>query len=348
LSINRAEFIASLVALPFVGFENPSGFVSNPELETLPIDGWKGTPLDKNGRFVNLEFPFEPEFSKLLKWRFSSNEFAEIKKKDRWRPGIASRFDFNSDSKNRIIWLGHASFLVFLNGKKLLIDPVFSDLPMVNRYVASPFKTSDFTQLDAILISHDHRDHCDESTIRALAVSNPQTPIVCGLKLTSVVKPWLQQNPTIEMGWFQCLPFDGITISFIPTRHWARRGLTDTNQTLWGAFMFEGDGKTVYFGSDTGFGNHFKQTAALFPNIDVAMLGIGAYEPRWFMEAAHMAPEHAWTGFKHLGAKKMIPMHFGVFDLSDEPPSQPLDILQKTAGETDQLHISDIGEALLI
>jgi L-ascorbate metabolism protein UlaG (beta-lactamase superfamily) len=141
--------------------------------------------------------------------------------------------------------------------------------------------------------------------------------------MSRLLKAFLNQAPGQEAGWYQQYNTEGFELVFLPTRHWAKRGLTDTNQRLWGAFILKIDGLTIYFGGDSGYGSHYKDVAALYPEIDYAILGIGAYEPEWFMEDNHSSPTKAYQAFKDLKAKYFIPMHYGTFDLSDEPLGKP-------------------------
>lgn len=131
-------------------------------------------------------------------------------------------------------------------------------------------------------------------------------------------------------------------------RHWARRGLFDMNKRLWGGFVIQSESATIYFGGDSGYGRHYKEVGELFPETDYFLIGIGAYEPRWFMEANHNSPGDAIKAFQDSGAKMMIPMHFGRFDLSDEPPSEPLRALMEEAGNlglTDKIKVLTINES---
>ena len=125
----------------------------------------------------------------------------------------------------------------------------------------------------------------------------------------------------------------------------------DANERLWGAFVLKSKDKTIYFGGDSGYGSHFKEVATLFPNIDVAMIGAGAYSPRWFMSPNHQDPEHAVQAFNETKAKIMIPFHYGTFDQADEPLSEPERILRQLEKEgkiNQKLKILSIGEKLLV
>ncbi|MFM8588410.1 MAG: MBL fold metallo-hydrolase [Bacteroidota bacterium] len=119
-----------------------------------------------------------------------------------------------------------------------------------------------------------------------------------------------------------------VKIYFLPARHWSKRGLFDTNQRLWGSFIIQTLNRTIYFSGDTGYGSHFKEIGSLFKDINIAIMGIGAYEPEWFMSPNHISPKDALRAASEMSAKTFIPMHYGTFDLSDEPLFEPINSLK--------------------
>ena len=326
-------------------------FVSNPDLQTiLPANEWKGTPLDEKGLFKNLHHPFAIGFRQVLKWQREKNPFKEQKKTELWQPEIVKDGSFLSNDKDCLVWLGHASFFIRINGVSLLIDPVFGKLPMMKRYTDLPVDPYRFTNLDYLLISHNHRDHCDKDSYRLVTDLNPRAKVLTGLRNEELLGKWSPKQRIESAGWFQQynLGEQDLKITYLPTRHWSRRYLHDTNRHLWGAFMIESEGKTIYFGGDSGYSNHFKQTAELFPEIDVAMLGIGAFYPEWFMSASHTSPAEAINAFHDLGAHTFIPMHYGTFDLADEPLSEPLrriNQMQANGEIKKEVRLLKVGEA---
>ncbi|MBC7900150.1 MAG: Zn-dependent hydrolase, partial [Saprospiraceae bacterium] len=169
-----------------------------------------------------------------------------------------------------------------------------------------------------------------------------------------ILNDWkTETNGVRTAGWFQQfdLPNQNVKVFFVPVRHWSRRGLFDMNKRLWGGYVIQSDTATIYFGGDSGYGRHYKEVGELFTKIDYFLIGIGAYEPRWFMEANHNSPGDAIKAFQDSGAKTMVPMHFGRFNLSDEPPNEPLRALLEEAGElslTDKIKVLTINESLEI
>jgi L-ascorbate metabolism protein UlaG (beta-lactamase superfamily) len=332
-----------------------TSYTSNPELKSiLSSKEWPGTPLDQKGLFMNEEYIFWPKFADVLKWQTERNTYKEEKKNDTSRPEVILHQSLEEVRDNSLTWLGHASFLIKLNGKKILIDPVLeSPSFLMKRYTALPFPVEAFKDLDYILVSHDHRDHCDESSIKLLARQNPQVTWLCGLKLDSLLKKWTNAKKVQAAGWFQQyhMPDNGMKITYLPSRHWARRGLTDTNTTLWGAFMFETDICKIYFGGDSGYGSHVAKVRELFGEVDYYLAGIGAFAPRWFMGPSHMHPEEAVRASNELKPKHLLPMHYGTFDLSDEPLMEPARIIrQLEASKTIQskLVMPKVGEILTL
>ena len=132
----------------------------------------------------------------------------------------------------------------------------------------------------------------------------------------------------------------------MPVRHWNRRGLLDFNKTLWGSFIIRHNGTNIYFAGDTSMGDHFYETANMFPEIDYCLLPVGAYKPENIMQDAHLSPQEAYEAFKILGGKRFIPMHFGTYDLGDEPLGEPQRILETYADKNTK--ILKVGEVFEI
>lgn len=326
-------------------------YVRNENLNTVKA-GWNGTPVDEKGRFVNQEFPFLSRTIDLLKWQLSGNPQKVEKQNDLTRPEIKDPTAFLNGEQDGVLWLGHATILVRLNGVNILLDPVFGKPPFVKTFTDAPPALDKIKSVDYILISHDHRDHCDETSIKQAAEKFPEAQILGGLEMDDLFKEWKTASNKIQTaGWYQQFAISGnrLKITFVPARHWARRGLFDMNRRLWGAYVVEGAGKTVYFGGDSGYGSHYKELSEVFPRIDYFIIGIGAYSPRWFMKPNHNSPEDAFQAFTDSKASMLIPMHYGTFDLSDEPPGEPLRLLRESAqraGNVDKIKVLQIGENL--
>ena len=326
-------------------------FEKNDEQPTIK-PGWPGTPVDQKDRFINHEFPFLPSSIDLLKWKVLGDDPKPAKNADPGRLEVKDPSAFLASSEDGILWLGHASFYIRLNGVAILTDPVFGDPALLKRFVPVSSPLEKMSKVDYILLSHDHRDHMDEETLRAVAAKFPNAIFLAGLRSEEPLLDWIAPGGMQTAGWFQRFDRLGTTdlkIYFVPVRHWSRRGLFDTNWRLWGGFVIESPAATIYFGGDSGYGRHYTEVRELFPKIDFFLIGIGAYEPRWFMEPNHNNPADAMKAFIDSGAETLIPMHYGTFDLSDEPPSQPLRLLLEEAersGVKDKVRPLAINEGL--
>lgn len=323
-----------------------TSYTSNPVLTTVK-PGWKGTPLDEDGLFINHEYPWKLEYGKIFRYLLHRNPQKEIKKNDTWRIPVIKDDQWLIDSADKIVWLGHASFFIQLSGVRILIDPIYGNLPVGKRLSDMPVDPGKLLNIHYILVSHSHYDHCDKSSIKLLAKNNPQAQILCGLKLDSLISKWTN-NKIQTAGWYQQYQLENeLKITFLPSRHWANRSLFNINSTLWGAFMIEKDGKCIYYSGDSAHGSHFNDVGELFKNIDVALIGVGAYAPAWFMGPMHQNPYDAAKAFRATHAKTFIPFHYGTFDLSDEPLGEPEQILNKLNGEgkiENVLKILKLGE----
>jgi L-ascorbate metabolism protein UlaG (beta-lactamase superfamily) len=321
-------------------------YTSNTALPTIKRD-WPGTPLDQNGLFINYEHPAIIRFRAVLKFMLQRNPQRQLKKNDTWRISVCKNDDWLTDTSEKVVWLGHASFFIQLSGIRILIDPVFGKLPLVKRYSALPVQPAKLLNIDHILVSHAHYDHCDKKSLQLLSANNPQAQVLTGLKLNNLIAKWVR-NPIQAAGWYQQYALTGkLKITFLPSRHWANRSPFDTNTSLWGGFMIQSENKTIYYGGDSGYGSHFKTIGQLFPGIDVALIGAGAYAPGWFMSPNHQDPYDALKAFHDSGAQTFVPFHYGTFDSADEPMGEPEKILNQLNAEgkiNKHLKILKLGE----
>jgi len=226
-----------------------------------------------------------------------------------------------------------------------MFDPVFGNIPFVRRKSKFPADPDIFKEIDYLLISHDHFDHMDKPSITRLYENNPRMKVFCGLGMRDLIRGWLPDIQVIEAGWYQRWEEGRLKITFLPAQHWSKRSLNDGGLRLWGAFMLQTDDLSVYYGGDTGYSSHFTEIEELFGAPDYALLGIGAYKPRWFMQANHISPYDSLTAASQMKARITIPMHYGTFDLSDEPLSDPPAVFAEEAGKRNiQVKIPALGE----
>jgi L-ascorbate metabolism protein UlaG (beta-lactamase superfamily) len=222
-----------------------------------------------------------------------------------------------------VTWAGHASWVVRIGGLTVLTDPVWS-----RRILGTPARVtpvgvpwSALPRVDAVVISHNHYDHLDAPTLRRLP---RDTPVLAPAGLGR----WFHRrrfNRVTELDWWEATELNGVRFDFVPAHHWSKRTLTDTCRTLWGGWVLTApDGRRVYFAGDTGYGHWFARIGRRYPGIDLALLPIGAYDPRWWLRDVHCDPEEAVRAAQDVGARRMAPMHWGTFVLSAEPVLEPL------------------------
>ncbi len=307
-------------------------YLFNPNLATVkPTPDWKGTPINSEGIFVNLYHPFESSFGDLWKWQTSKNPQKEEKEAETRRlPVDRGPFHLNQED-DYLLWLGHATYLMQINGLVILTDPLLFDNMFLKRESELPFPVDSLPRIDLLLISHNHRDHCDKKTIKYLSDHNRDMKILTGLKLGEIIGSWTEGQTIEEAGWYQqyIIPDNRFEITYVPSRHWSRRWLWDLNENLWGGFFIKYGNKSIYFMGDSGMGPHFEDIKNTMGNPDHCLMGVGAYKPEWFMSQSHVSPSDAIKAFNIMEGKYFIPMHFGTFDLSDEPRMEPWDVLKK-------------------
>ena len=226
-----------------------------------------------------------------------------------------------------LTWLGHASFLIRLDGCTVLTDPFLTDYasplaPLGPRRFAPPALRSDqLPRVDVLLLSHNHYDHLDLATIEALP-GKAQIQVVVPLRLAGYFSERGYPNVQ-ELDWHQQTVVRGLRVTALPAIHFSRRTLFDRNQTLWTGYVIEGRRKRLHFAGDTAYGPVFAELAAELDPFDLALLPIGAYEPRVLMRGSHTTPEEAVQIGRELRAERIVGMHWGSIVLTDEPPFEP-------------------------
>lgn len=254
-----------------------------------------------------------------------------------------------------LTWVGHSTFLVQLGGLNVLTDPHFTQRASPLAF-AGPARLAppglalrDLPPLDLVLISHDHYDHLDEGSVAWLAQHHPRAVFVVPLGL----RRWLQRLRAaniVELDWWQAHAGHGFTVSAVPAQHFSGRGPTDRNRTLWCGFVVEIAGKRLFFAGDTGYSKDFADIGARFAPIDLALIPIGAYQPRSFMRPVHVDPEEAVRIHQDIGSRKSIAMHWGTFRLTteplDEPPQRLLAALRAAGIAPERFAVMKLGETV--
>ena len=304
-------------------------YTRNPQLETVD-SSFLGTPISR-GQFLNLAPRKQPSFRELLRWSLSRKELAAAKKLDTQRPEYQRLTAAQAKALRGITWLGHASFLIQTDTQRLWIDPVHS-FPFNRRQSNAPISFAELPSPDYVLISHGHYDHYDAKVVSKLsAQTEVLVPLQMGQRLVRTHQPGVKFQ---EAGWFQRYATGpDLEVILVPAQHWHRRGAFDFAKVLWGGFWIKIDGVTIYYSGDSAYGAHFAKIRAVLGAPDIALLPIGAYDPRHIMKESHMNPEEAVQACNDLGAKVLVPCHWGTFDLSDEPPGEPIRWLRKLEAE---------------
>jgi N-acyl-phosphatidylethanolamine-hydrolysing phospholipase D len=226
-----------------------------------------------------------------------------------------------------ITWIGHATLLVQVDGLSVLTDPLWGERAGPTSWLGSKrlgppgLAFENLPRIDVVVISHDHYDHLDLPTVKRLAAAHdPLFVVPLGMKA------WFADNGMSrveELDWWQEREHRGVRFVCVPAQHFSQRSLWDANRRLWASWAIVGRGKRLYFGGDTGYFSGFKEAGRRLGPFDVAALPIGAYQPPQIMKLVHLTPEEATQAFVDLDAKVMLGMHWGTFDLADEPLNEP-------------------------
>jgi len=284
-------------------------------------DGTFRNPEGSPKRDENIKWSFKTfnKEKKKLKIEFPSNHVVEREKV------LENLEKYKND--NYVAWIGHATFLIKLGDTTIITDPLFSKNsgPLIfgpKRYVESAIKLNEIPKTDLFLLTHNHYDHLDYSTVRNFP--HKKSKVLVPLKLSK----YFTRNgfkDVNELDWYDDIKVNDLKITFLPAVHWSKRTLTDTNKTLWGNFLIEYKDKKVLFACDTGYGNIYKELGKKYGPIDLTFINIGAYDFRPMFEKSvyHTNPEEALNIAQDLKSKKVIGMHWGTVVLSLEPIMEP-------------------------
>ncbi|HEV7501122.1 MAG TPA: MBL fold metallo-hydrolase [Vicinamibacteria bacterium] len=246
----------------------------------------------------------------------------------RRRSGAAPRVAFDPEALLRspgATWIGHAAFLVRMDGATFLTDPMFSERASPLSFAGPPRLVAPGVPLEALppvdfaLVSHDHYDHADLPSLRALVARG--TRIVVPRGMADVVRA--AGGEAIELGWWEQVEIGGLRVHCVPSQHFSGRGLTDRNRRLWGGFVVEGPSRRFYHAGDTGYFRGFVEIGDRLGPFDLAAIPVGAYLPSAMMRPVHLDPEEAVQAALDVRATRVVAMHWGTFDLTDEPLDEP-------------------------
>ncbi len=314
--------LAVLLALIVVDFDSLGGSASGRRLERV-----EQSPNYRKGQFVNLE-PTEVMldgslFSSTQEFFFGEGRRVPEEPLPAMAPDLSS-FPL-SDSSLEVIWLGHSTVLMAFDGAVLLIDPVFDDnastvAGVAKRFQPSPLKREDLPALDAIVISHDHYDHLEMSTVRHFADRN--VPFLVPLGVGAHLEAWgVPDSQISELDWSESHSLGPLELICTPARHFSGRSLTDRDQTLWSSWTILGPKHRVFYSGDTGPSANFEKIGSEYGPFDLAVIQVGAYGEDW--PYIHLTPEEVIDVHLAVRGDRLLPVHWGTFDLAlhdwDEP-----------------------------
>ncbi|MBU0676169.1 MAG: MBL fold metallo-hydrolase [Proteobacteria bacterium] len=275
-----------------------------------------------HGRFVN---PFgkkaQGRLWEVLKWKFlSRNHFKNHYDLEEVNPVLIDWQSVKTHSGLSVTYLNHASLMIKDQESCNLVDPVFFGLPFwIKNFTPLNIKPSDLPKLDHVLITHGHYDHLDLPSLKALPEG---VHFITPLGYEKVMGE-LPPRFITTLDWFDEYPTSAGNITLLPCNHWTMRNpLEGPNCSLWGSYLIRTATQTIYISGDTAYFEGFREIGAMY-DIDLAIINVGAYEPRWFMKNSHMNPVETVRAFQELGAKHLMVVHWGSFRLGDEPVFLP-------------------------
>ncbi|MCQ9630235.1 MBL fold metallo-hydrolase [Actinobacillus suis] len=306
-------------------------------LGDLPDESrFRNLPYYKNGQFTNLYEPELPYYPEQATGKGGFIRYDGYTPKARLPMTMLDQNSFGQAEQFAYYWLGHSSAILELSSQRILIDPVFGNANPLNfpliapRFQEAPIQLKNLPKLDAVLLTHDHYDHLEADTIRHLAdkVDRFIAPLGVGARLQSWGVP---VEKITELGWGDSSMFGEIKLTAETAQHYTSRWTTDRNKTLWASFVLEANGRRIFWSGDTSYGKHLAEIGQKYGGFDLAFVEIDAANAGW--PKTHMFPEQAIQAAQDLKAKRMLPIHWGVFSLGRNPWYQSIDTSVKTAAE---------------
>ncbi|MEH0153204.1 MBL fold metallo-hydrolase [Limibacter armeniacum] len=301
----------------------------------ISLDKMKNSRNYKDGKFVNLvETSMDMGVGSMLE------TMKEYFQKVNGTPSQPLPVKFGEgdqsavDSLTYLTWFGHSAFLLEMEGQRILLDPMLgkaaSPVPfMINRFpYEEKIDIDAIEDIDAVIISHDHYDHLDHSSIVKLdkVVNHFYVPLGVGAHL----QRWgVKADKITELDWWQDTTLEHIKLVCTPSRHFSGRGLTDRNATLWSSWVIQGSHTNLYFSGDSGYAGHFKQIGEKFGPFDFTLMECGQYNEKWAQ--IHMMPEETLQAHLDVKGKKMMPIHWGAFELAMHTWTDPVERLLTAA-----------------
>jgi L-ascorbate metabolism protein UlaG (beta-lactamase superfamily) len=307
--------LAGSVAVVIVGVIGLGFWLSTPPYRGPATEHFDGK------RFRNQETTEHGSFGDLIRWMRTREPGA-------WddhatSPPKAPPPQRVATGQRRVAWVNHSTTLIQMDGLNILTDPIWSERASPvqwagpRRFRPPGIRFEDLPPINVVLLSHNHYDHLDVSTLRRLSrAHHPRIIVPLG------VRAFLERKGITggeEADWWKEISVgDSVRMTAVPAKHFSGRGFFDRDRTLWASYAITGPAGTAYFGGDTGFGPHFAKVRERFGAIRLAILPIGAYKPLWFMSRVHVSPDEALQAHDALGASTSLAIHFGTFRLADD------------------------------
>ncbi len=339
---HRHRRVALLLALAGSG----GAFAADPgAIDPAAIPEWLRAPHERDGGFFTPWAENPRGAFAALRWWISPNPYDKGSPPQVAVVANDGAYLAGRETGATLTWVGHATFALHEGEDVVLTDPIWSKRALLPARLHPPGIPLAAVPADAFaLISHSHYDHLDEDTVMALS-ERVRWFVPKGLG------DWFRARGrahVVELDWWQSAREGAWTFTCLPSQHWSLRLGMDANQSLWCAWLIESGRHRYFFAGDTGYFRGFSEYGSLFAPIDAALLPIGAFEPRWFMQFHHMDPAEAYQSFLDLRARFLLPMHWGTFDLTDEPVDLPPRVLReelaRRGGDSAQVPILAIGE----
>ena len=300
-------------------------------------------PHHRSSGFQNNYIDFAPRgLADFLRWRWNAARDGLPRPPAAPTPSVPPDLDFihanaraGAAMQPAVTWVGHATVLAQVGGLSLLTDPIFSaraspvSFAGPKRPQPPGLTLQQLPHIDLVVVSHNHYDHCDAPSLQALNSQSGGPPLFL---VPLGLKAWLADlgiTNAVEMDWWQSHRLGTVEVVMTPVQHWSGRSLSDRLQTLWGGWAVFAPDAHLYFAGDTGYSRDFQDVARRFADrqlgggFDIALIPVGAYEPRWFMKEQHVDPDEALRMHQDLRAKKSLGIHWGTFELTDEPLDEP-------------------------
>jgi N-acyl-phosphatidylethanolamine-hydrolysing phospholipase D len=304
-------------------------------------------PHGQPGAWVNPWQPWNKRFTDLLRWMVSRNAYTGERRNPPEVPRVENDGTSFAEPEHSaaITWVGHSTFVVHDEEDIFLTDPQFSRRALLpKRHHPPGVPLTAIPGAAFAVVSHNHYDHLDATTVETLP---PSVSWFVPMGLGDWFRKRGRQAVT-ELDWWQSARHGRWQVTCVPVQHWSQRIEHSRDSTLWCGWVVASGERTYFFAGDTGYFHGFVEIGKRFGPIDVALLPIGAYEPRWLMRYSHMNPAEAYRAFLDLGARWMIPCHWGTFDLTDEPIDEPprelRRVVEAAGGKPDPVRILAVGE----